>query len=69
VKADPAETRCGDAVDVKRAADLHAQGWTLRADNAGSELLIFVAISQVSDRTIAKPKRPLPALIGRRDSS
>jgi hypothetical protein len=30
VKSDPAETRYGDAVDVKRAADLYAQGWTLR---------------------------------------
>jgi hypothetical protein len=53
-------------VDVQRAADQYAQGWTLRADNAGSRLLIFVAISQVSARIIAKPKRPLPALIGLR---
>jgi hypothetical protein len=29
-KADPAESRYGGAVDVKRAADLYAQGWTLR---------------------------------------
>jgi hypothetical protein len=27
------------------------------------------AFYQVSARTVAKPKRPLPALIGRRDSS
>jgi len=31
-----AETRYGDAVDVKRAADLYAQGWTLR--QIGAEL-------------------------------
>jgi hypothetical protein len=30
VKADPAETRYGVSVDVKRAVDLYAQGWTLR---------------------------------------
>jgi Homeodomain-like domain len=29
-KADLAQTRYGGAVDVKRAADLYAQGWTLR---------------------------------------
>ena len=29
-KADPAEIRYGGAVDVKRAADLYAQGRTLR---------------------------------------
>jgi hypothetical protein len=28
--SDPAETRYGGAVDVKRGADLYAQGWTLR---------------------------------------
>jgi len=35
-KADPAETRYGVAVDVKRAADLYAQGRTLRL--IGAEL-------------------------------
>jgi hypothetical protein len=30
IRADPAETRYGGAVDVKRAADLYAQGPTLR---------------------------------------
>jgi AraC-like DNA-binding protein len=30
VKSDPAETRYGVAVDVQRAADFYAQGWTLR---------------------------------------
>ena len=30
MKADPAGTRYRSAVDVKRAADLYAQGWTLR---------------------------------------
>jgi hypothetical protein len=35
-KADPAETGYGGAVDVKRAADLYAQGWTLR--QIGAEL-------------------------------
>ncbi len=34
--ADPAEIRYGGAVDVKRAADLYAQGWTLR--QIGAEL-------------------------------
>jgi hypothetical protein len=32
----PAETRYGGAVDVERAADLYAQGWTLR--QIGAEL-------------------------------
>jgi hypothetical protein len=36
--ADPAETRYGIAVDVKRAADLYAQGWTLR--QIGAELYV-----------------------------
>jgi catechol 2,3-dioxygenase-like lactoylglutathione lyase family enzyme len=45
VKADPAETRYGDAVDVKRAADLYAQGRTLR--RIGAEL--GVHWSAVSD--------------------
>jgi hypothetical protein len=35
-KVDPAETRYGVAVDVKRAADLYGQGWTLR--HIGAEL-------------------------------
>jgi hypothetical protein len=34
--ADPAETSYGGAVDVERAADLYAQGWTLR--QIGAEL-------------------------------
>ena len=45
MKADPAETRYGDAVDVKRAADLYAQGRTLR--QIGAEL--GVHWSTVSD--------------------
>ena len=35
-KADPAEIRYGGAVDVKRAAELYGQGWTLR--QIGAEL-------------------------------
>ena len=35
-EADTAETRYGGAVDLKRAADLYAQGWTLR--QIGAEL-------------------------------
>jgi hypothetical protein len=35
-KADPAETRYVGAVDVERAADLYAKGWTLR--QIGAEL-------------------------------
>jgi hypothetical protein len=34
--SDPAETRYGGAVDVKRATDLYAEGWTLR--QIGAEL-------------------------------
>jgi hypothetical protein len=34
--ADPAETRRGGAVEVERAAELYAQGWTLR--QIGAEL-------------------------------
>jgi hypothetical protein len=34
--ADPAETRYGGAVEVERAAELYAQGWTLR--QIGAEL-------------------------------
>jgi hypothetical protein len=34
--ADPAETRYGDAVDVNRAGDLYAKGWSLR--QIGAEL-------------------------------
>jgi hypothetical protein len=34
--SDPAETRYDVAVDVERAADLYAQGWTLR--RIGAEL-------------------------------
>jgi hypothetical protein len=30
IKANPPETRYGGAVDVKRAADLYAQSWSLR---------------------------------------
>ena len=30
IRADPAKTRYGGAVDIERAADLHVQGWTLR---------------------------------------
>jgi hypothetical protein len=32
------ETRYGGAVDLKRAADLYAQGWTLR--QIGAELAL-----------------------------
>jgi hypothetical protein len=42
----PADTRYGVAVDVKRAADLYAQGWTLR--QIGAEL--DVHLSTVSDQ-------------------
>jgi predicted DNA-binding transcriptional regulator AlpA len=45
-QAAPAETRYGGAVDVKRAADLYAQGWTLR--QIGAEL--GVHWSTVSER-------------------
>jgi AraC-like DNA-binding protein len=45
-KADPAEIRYGGAVDVKRASDLYAQGWTLR--QIGAEL--GVSRSTVSEQ-------------------
>jgi hypothetical protein len=45
MEADPAETRCGGAVDVKRAADMYAQGRTLR--QIGTKLGVpWTAVSQ-----------------------
>jgi hypothetical protein len=36
MEAEPAESRYGGGVDVARAADLYAQGWSLR--QIGAEL-------------------------------
>src|SRR5829696_10528310 len=59
VEADLAETRYGGAVDVKRAADLYARGWTLR--QIGAELGVhWSTVSQQLQRAGVTMRRSGP---------
>ena len=56
----PAETRYGDGVDVKRAADLYAEGWTLR--QIGAELGVhWSTVSQQLQKAGITMRRGAPA--------
>jgi hypothetical protein len=56
-KADPAETRYGVTVDVKRAADLYAQGLTLRQIGAELGLTATTVSQQLQTAGVAMRRR------------
>jgi hypothetical protein len=60
VTADPVETRYGGAVDVKRAADMYTQGWTVR--QIGAELGVpWTAVSHQLRRAGVTMRRGGPS--------
>jgi hypothetical protein len=60
-KADPAETRYGGAVNVKRAAELYGQGWTLRQIGPELDVTATMVSQQLRQAGVAMRRGGPPA--------